>query len=258
MKPKYSIDIDVCRDELEYLEGEILSKLVDRAQFALNRKIYTGDPCALDSWLAELEAPFATLGRFEVAEERPFCRELPAPRRTFEGDLGLPTRDFRVNLNQQIQKDYVSFLPRMCRDADDQHHGSSIEYDFMALRAISKRIHFGTYYIAAGKYRQRPEEYRPHIEKGDREGLVRALTHQEKEEEILTRIGAKARQMQSAVHPFRPSWRILVDPDAIVSFYRDTIIPLTKEGQARYLLEEVRDVVMDPDRESLWLRGGAS
>ena len=255
MKPKYSIDIDICRDELEYLEGEIINKLVDRAQFALNRKIYEGKPCALDSWLTELERPFATLGRFGVAEERPFSRDLPLPRRNFEGDLGLPVCAFRVNLNREIRNDYVGFLARMCRDGDDQHHGSSIEYDFMALRAISKRIHFGAYYIAAGKYRQRPEEYRHHIEQEDTKGLLTALTHEDKEEEVLTRIAAKARQMQSAVQPFRPSWRVLVDPGVIVSFYRNTIIPLTKEGQARYLLEEMRDLVLDPDREARWLEG---
>ncbi|MBN1444465.1 MAG: chorismate mutase, partial [Planctomycetes bacterium] len=237
MKPKYSLDIEICRDELEYLEGEIINKLVDRAQFALNAGIYSSRPSALDEWLELLERPYAVLGRFSVPEERPFTRDLPPPRRTFTGGVGIPVAEFRVNLNEEIRKAYVGFLPEICANADDDHFGSSIEYDFMALRAISKRIHFGAYYIAAGKYCREPDALRPFIERRDLAGTMAALTSDRKEEEIVARIGAKARRMQAAVHPFRPSWRTQVDPEAIVRFYRDTIIPLTKRGQALFLLD---------------------
>lgn len=236
MKPKYSLDLEICRDELEYLEGEIIGKVFDRAQFALNRRVYEGSRSSLDEWLTELERPYATLGRFTVPEERPFSDGLPPPRRRFQGDSALGLEEFPVNLNDRIREAYLHFLPRICQDADDGHHGSSIEYDFMALRAISRRIHFGSYYIAAAKLHFDPDRFRPCIERGDREGIFEALTVGKKEEEVILRIGAKARRMQEAVHPFRPSWRQKVDPEAIVGFYRDAIIPLTKEGQVRYLL----------------------
>jgi chorismate mutase len=237
LKPKYTLNIDICRDELEYLEGEIIVKMVDRAQFALNRKVYEGSSSTLRDWLARFEAPYATLGRFTVAEERPFSSGLPSPERRYSGDLGLPIPDFCVNLNEEILSAYVEFLPRICVDADDGHHGSSIEYDFMALRAVSRRIHFGSYYVAAAKYGREPERYREYIRARDHDGILSTLTRGKREEEIVARIGAKARRMQEAVRGFRPSWRVLVDPEAIVAFYHETIIPLTKKGQVLYLLE---------------------
>ncbi len=44
------------------------------------------------------------------------------------------------------------------------------------------------------------------------------------------------RDLEGWTPMLRRDARALVDPAAVVGFYRDTVIPLTKEGEVRYLL----------------------
>ena len=76
-------------------------------------------------------------------------------------------------------------------------------------------------------------EYRTLIEAGDRAGLLAALTRTEVEEKILKRVADKVEHIQAEINP---TVRRRIPSEEIMAFYRNSIIPLTKEGQVRYFL----------------------
>jgi chorismate mutase len=63
-----------------------------------------------------------------------------------------------------------------------------------------------------------------------------AITRVEVEQRVLARVRAKVEAVQSVSDP---ALRRLVDPETVVAFFRDTIIPLTKDGEIRYLYQRV-------------------
>ncbi len=54
---------------------------------------------------------------------------------------------------------------------------------------------------------------------------------------MLIRVKAKVEAVQSVSDP---ALRRLADPETIVDFFRTTIIPLTKDGEIRYLYQRVQ------------------
>jgi hypothetical protein len=48
-----------------------------------------------------------------------------------------------VNVNRNIEAEYMSLLNRLCVDGDDEQHGSSVLRDISVLQAISRRIYMG-------------------------------------------------------------------------------------------------------------------
>jgi len=228
---------------LEGLEETIIHKLIDRAQFRRNLTVYRpgqsgfeGDAVSslFEIRLRQHEVMDAEFGRFHVPEERPFTSPLPASRRLVsipENILMIDDYD-SVNLTARIQSDYLSFVSQLCADGDDLQYGSSVEHDVQVLQAVSRRIHFGAMYVAEVKFRSNPTEYRRLIEASDRIGLVSLLTRPEAEIRILERVREKVAYIQARVNT---SVRSLVDADVVLNFYRDTVIPLTKDGEVLYL-----------------------
>jgi chorismate mutase len=124
-------------------------------------------------------------------------------------------------------------VPLICEDGDDGQYGSSVEHDVFAFQAIGRRVHYGSLYVAESKYRGRPAHYQRLIEQRDTAGLMDALTRLDVEQQILDRVRTKVAHVQGQVNR---AVRKVVDPEVVLTFYRDHLIPLTKEGEVLYLL----------------------
>lgn len=239
-----SIHLSYIAARLEALEETIIYKLLDRAQFAINKNAYlpghsgfTGNvqDSLFDIRLSTHETMDAQFGRFSVPEERPFNNGLPESKRKVTIDTSfLLISDFnRVNLCNEIKTAYLDLLPKLCQQNDDAQYGSSVEHDVFAVQSISRRIHFGAFYVAECKFRTAPAEYTSMIRSNDREALLDKLTRKDVEEQIINRVFEKICSIQRDVNKLV---RQVIDPQSIVTFYRDTIIPLTKEGEILYLM----------------------
>ncbi len=234
--------------QLEALEETIIMRFLDRAQFAVNREAYlpgrsgfegAGQESLFELRLAAQERMDAEFGRFMVPEERPVSETLPEPRRK----VHLPDLPIRVSdpdvvrRSPAIRDAYLTMIPSLCDNDDDGQYGSAVEHDVYTIQAIGRRVHYGALYVAEAKYRERTDEYREAARSGDRERLLSMLTRTTVEARILERLEKKVRDLQVDVNT---EVRRVIGPDVIVSFYRDTIIPLTKSGQISYLLERAR------------------
>lgn len=236
--------LDLITAVLESIEETIITKLIDRAQFRVNAAVYqpglsgfegADQESLLDLRLRSHEEMDAVFGRFCIPEERPFTHDLPSPRRRVTRPSPGPAIDDCdvVNLTERIRSAYLALIPRICRDGDDGQYGSSVEHDVYAMQAIARRVHYGALYVAECKYADAPESYRTLAEKNDKQGLFNLLTRKGVEESVLERVRAKIAHIQAQVNPVL---RHIASPDALLEFYRDHIIPLTKEGQGLYLL----------------------
>jgi chorismate mutase len=245
MSNNVNLDLPAIAARLEGLEETIISKLIDRAQFHRNECVYQPGKSGfadrtkqslLALRLRAQERMDSLFGRFIIPEERPWSKRLPSPRRAIAlGDTGLAIVDFNaINLTSEIVGRYVPLVSVICKDGDDGHYGSSVEHDVYAIQAIARRIHFGSFYVAESKYRDEPDVYRTLATAGDLNAISRKLTRQDVENRILERIRDKTATAQVQANP---AVRHLIDPESMVTFYRDTIIPLTKKGEALYLLQ---------------------
>lgn len=231
--------------KLESLEETIIFRLIDRAQYLYNNPTYevglfdfnASSPLSLlDHKLCFSEETDAVLGRYSISEERPFFEDLPPVASNMKSDSveALHIDDFNmINLTQSIRDSYFSLLPEITRPGDDKQYGTTAECDIAALQAIARRIHFGSFYVAESKFLGNPDEYRRLAKENDTDGLMKLLTREEVELRIIKRIEEKVSHIQEVSNP---DIRHLVDGKVIAEYYRDTIIPLTKEGEILYLL----------------------
>jgi chorismate mutase len=245
---KGRLDLKVIAEVLEGLEETIIFMLINRAQFAANGLVYEVDGIPfegvtgvslLEIRLRRHEEMDSEFGRFCVPEERPFVSLLPPPkRRVHLPPTGLQIRDFNVvNMTSDILAAYRALVPEICPPGDDGQYGSSVEHDVAALQAISRRVHFGAMYVAESKYQSDPARYDGLIAASARERLLAALTRADVEDRILARVADKVQHIQAAINP---TVRRRVPPEAIMTFYRTHVIPLTKEGEIRYFLNRAR------------------
>lgn len=246
MRDQLSLPLVAAR--LEALEETIIMRFLDRAQFAINRIAYTpgksgfegaGEESLFELRLASQERMDAEFGRFMVPEERPVSEALPAPRRKVHlPHLPLGVSDANiVRRSPEIRDAYLEIIPSLCNDDDDGQYGSAVEHDVYTIQAIARRVHYGALYVAEAKYRERSNEYRDAARSGDREALRSMLTRADVEARILERLEKKVRDLQIDVNK---DVRRVIGSDVIVSFYRNTIIPLTKSGQISYLMARAR------------------
>ncbi|MBN2188481.1 MAG: hypothetical protein JW699_03425 [Chitinispirillaceae bacterium] len=236
--------IDAIAARLEGLEETIISKLIDRAQFRVNNRIYlpgrSGFAGEKTRSLFHLRLMFhekmdAQFGRFCVPEERPFFSRLPkTKRKVMLPETGLRCDDYNaVNLMRDIVTAYRALVTRICRRGDDGQYGSSVEHDVYAVQAIARRVHYGSLFVAESKFRAAPEEFSALVRVRDRGAIIAKLTRKEIEERIIRRIREKARTMQLNVNR---KVRHYIKPEIIARFYRDVIVPLTKKGEMLYLM----------------------
>lgn len=239
--------LDAIASRLAGLEETLIYKLLDRAQFAGNPGAYEpGKSGFVPSEAASLfalrlrfqEALDTQFGRYKIPEERPFHRDLPEPRRLPpQSETGLTIDDLEtINVTASIRSAYCQLLPRLCGTTDDGHWGSSVEHDVICLQALGRRIHFGALYVGESKFQEDSPKFRGLVTARDDAGLMAAITRTEVEERVLARVKAKVEAIQSVSDP---ALRRLVDPETVVDFFRATIIPLTKDGEIRYLYQRV-------------------
>lgn len=243
-----SFDLDAIAARLEGLEETVINRLIDRAQFSRNDLAYrvgasefANAPAdsLFDLRLRRQEEMDAAFGRFRVPEERPFHRDLPPAERSVRGiPQPFAAMDCNVaNVTLEIVAAYLRHLDKLCAPGDDGQFGSSVEHDVAAIQAIARRVHFGALYVAESKYRRNPDAFRQMCAAEDRPGLLRAIERPEVEERILRRVAEKVRYVQANVNT---KVRRVVDVDLVLVLYRDVVIPLTKEGELRYLLATKR------------------
>ncbi len=241
------LDLKLIAARLEGLEETIISKLIDRAQFHVNKIIYNpgasgfaGDTEAslFQIRLRAQEEMDATFGRFHAPDERPFCSELPETRRQVNiPPTGLHIDDYdKINLSKDILNAYMQLLPELCKEGDDGHYGSSVEHDVYALQAVARRIHYGSMYVAESKFSADPQGYTALLRAGDLEAVGEKLTRPEVEEKIISRIRDKVSALQQTANP---RVRVIIKPEVIVKFYHEYVIPLTKKGEIAYLVQRV-------------------
>jgi len=246
-----SLPLQTIATRLRGLEEAIINKLLDRAQFRVNSVAYTPGqshfvPKEAQS-LFELrllyqESMDAQFGRYTIPEERPFYTGLAYPKRQIQlPDTGIHIQDLEiVNVTGKIRIAYLDLLPLLCQSGDDGQYGSSVEHDVICLQALARRIHYGAIYVAESKLQENPQKYRPLIEDQNEDAILMTLTRKEVEAQIMERIQRKVVAVQA--HSDEES-RNLIAPETIVSFFKDWIIPLTKEGEVRYLLQRPLEVV---------------
>ncbi len=247
-----SLDLGLIAAHLEGLEETIIHRLIDRAQFAANPVAYAPGHSGFrgaeteslfDLRLRHQEEMDASFGRYHVPEERPFHRDLPDAKRRVqlpESPLRIADLDV-VNLTATIVADYLRFLGDLCAShdgADDGQYGSSVEHDVLAIQAIARRVHYGALYVAESKFRGAPDAFVRLVAANDRDAILRLITRPEVEERILGRVADKVDYVQGTANR---QVRRLIRPDTVLMLYRDTIIPLTKEGELRYLFNRTSD-----------------
>jgi chorismate mutase len=238
------LDLHFIASRLEGMEETIIAKLIDRAQFAANDIAYTPGKSGFtgeshrslfDLRMLHHEKMDAPFGRFCVPEERPFTGNLPPPQREVTlPDSGLKIDDLeKVNFTGSIKPAYLDLVRQICPAGDDGQYGSSVEHDVYAIQAVSRRIHFGAFYVAESKILAEPEAFRGPIADRDEAAIEALLTRRDVEERIIERIYRKTIETQRGVNR---ELRNVVDAETIVQFYRDTVIPVTKKGEVAYLL----------------------
>ncbi len=239
-----SISLDQIAARLEALEETIIMRFIDRAQFAANSVAYergrsgfsgAGDRSLFEVRLEAQERMDAEFGRYEVPEERPVNATLPAPRRTVHlPPSPLQISDYSiVSQSPAIRDAYLGCLSELCAAGDDGQYGSSVELDVYAIQAIARRVHFGALYVAEAKYRSNPVAYHEAAGSRDTERLTAMLTRSEVEQRIIDRLEKKVAYLQQHVNT---DVRRVIGAEVIVTFYRKSVIPLTKRGQVAYLL----------------------
>ena len=239
--------LEIIAARLEGFEETIISKLIDRAQFCANCSVYqpgksgfaAEDKRSLfDVRLWYQEEMDARFGRFCVPEERPFSPGLPNTMRDaqIQNDFLAKINFLEVTLCPAIKSSYLELVAAICESGDDGHYGSSTEHDVYSLQAIARRIHFGALYVGESKFRQDNSTYTELVQNNDAAGLLEKLTRKSVEDAIIERVHDKVAYLQGRINT---QVRHLIDPAIVLQYYRDTIIPLTKEGEIMYLVRRV-------------------
>ena len=121
---------------------------------------------------------------------------------------------------------FTNILPANCKDKE-LSLTSIFMKDTNILFQVRERMLQGIMFAKA-KFQSEPELYQKLAKENNKEEIMRKLTNSEVEEKILFRIEEKAKQLNFLNPDF--------NPEAAVVFYRDCIIPLTKEIELDYLL----------------------
>tara|TARA_Y100000310_G_C20687539_1_gene820042 strand:- start:1081 stop:1809 length:729 start_codon:yes stop_codon:yes gene_type:complete len=237
--------LDKAAKFLKQRENNIIVFLLLRAQEPGNKTSYQRgksgfanyDGSYFDHWLNEIEIAGSKSNRYSFPGETSFFKNLPEPElelvRPDTGlfEVALPD----VDIAKEIREAYLSLIPKLCDSRDDRNtYGSSAEMDVLAFQALSLRIHYGALYVAEAKFQENEEKYTSLIRAGDVNGIETALTRPKVEEEIRDRIQKKVSGLQTIM-----DLKIKVDPQLIMDFYDNTIIPLTKKGQVDYLMKRI-------------------
>ncbi|WWC72668.1 chorismate mutase [Kwoniella pini CBS 10737] len=281
------LSLDHIRNQLIRLEDTIIFLLIERAQFAYNKKIY--QPGAFQdelnfsgSWLEwflfEIESFHAKARRYTSPDEHAFTPldKLPQPiikPQSLPSLLHQPAAKHpSVNVNHRILDFYIQQIvpgitstTRIAKGKavleDDGNYGSAATRDVEVLQALSRRIHFGMF-VSESKFLEAPHDFIPHILNPNPEALAGLITKPAVEAKLLIRLANKARvyggEMDAdgkvvEVADEEMAARGKIDLATIVSMYKDWVIPLTKDVEVDYLLHRLDDVPQS--QIEVWMKG---
>ncbi|XXG98237.1 hypothetical protein Hte_004560 [Hypoxylon texense] len=250
-----ALDLANIRFQLIRLEDTITFHLIERVQFPLNETIYKPGAIEIgqdkklsfmDWYLQEQEKLQSLIRRYESPDEYPFFPE--ALQKPILKPLDYPKilHPNSVNVNEKIKRFYTGrFLPAVCPDfgrpdrgESAENYGSSATCDIACLQALSRRIHFGKF-VAESKFQSDPEGYTRMIKAGDRDGIGESITNAAVEKQVLARLGLKARTYGTDPSTNGAEDDRKINVEAVVSMYRDFVIPLTKEVEVEYLMQRL-------------------
>ncbi|KAL3784674.1 hypothetical protein ACHAWO_004889 [Cyclotella atomus] len=223
------------------------------------------------------EVLHSAVRRYESIEEHAFFPS-KLPKRT----NSLSTLDYPdllsqdadtngLNWNPILYNKYLNLIvPAIAAKGDDEQYGSTVLADINVLQALSKRIHYGKF-VAESKYRSDPDGFQKLVDAGDADGVMKLLTNEKVEEQVLTRARLKAttygREPLLAAMPkvhsnagdsataiiasaaamavvaaceavqntAEETLKGKVDPGMIEAIYKQLIIPMTKDVEVAYL-----------------------
>ncbi|KAK8028573.1 Chorismate mutase [Apiospora marii] len=265
--PSKALDLSEIRFQLIRLEDTIIFHLIERVQFPLNSTIYKpgaipighehGDDAGdgqqlsfMDWYLKEQERLQSLIRRYEAPDEYPFfptalqkplLKPIAYPKILHPND---------VNVNAEIKRFYTEkFLPGVCQQRTErgeaaENYGSTATADIACLQAISRRIHYGKF-VAESKFKSDPELYTRLIKAGDTDGIGESITNAAVEKQVLERLRIKAQAY--GTDPSSPDKGSggdtfsKINVEAVVSMYRDFVIPLTKVVEVDYLMQRLED-----------------
>ncbi|KAI1416906.1 chorismate mutase [Hypoxylon sp. FL1857] len=250
-----ALDLSNIRYQLIRLEDTITFHLIERVQFPLNQTIYVPGAIELgqdnklsfmDWYLREQEKLQSLIRRYEAPDEYPFFPD--ALQKPILKPLDYPKilHPNTVNVNEKIKQFYIEmFLPAICpnfgrpdRGESEENYGSSATCDIACLQALSRRIHFGKF-VAESKFQSDPEKYTKMIKAGDRKGIDESITNAAVEKQVLARLGLKARTYGTDPSTSDSENAGKINVEAVVSMYRDFVIPITKEVEVEYLMQRL-------------------
>lgn len=225
------------------------------------------------------EALHNLVRRYESPEEHAFFPSRLPKRDNSLSDLdypsllsGDPAID-NLNWNNILYDKYLSVVrPAIAEKGDDEQYGSTVLSDIAVLQALSKRVHFGKF-VAESKYQSNPTGFQKLVDEGDADGVMKLLTNESVELQVLTRARLKATNygreplmsslpkvegedgdsttaiiaaaaaaaVVAAVEALKKSEvdaahiKGKVDPAIIERIYRQLLIPMTKDIEVAYL-----------------------
>ncbi|CAE6507841.1 unnamed protein product [Rhizoctonia solani] len=284
MLPVDPLSLSRIRSNLIRLEDTIIFSLIERAQFALNPRIYERN-CFdelkemnwkgswLEWFLKETETFHAKARRYTSPDEYPFTSESELPTPVLPA-LKYPEilHPNKINVNPSIMTFYTrAIVPRITRRAtqelamlkrsagivgddeyeDDGNYGSAATVDVEVLQAISKRVHYGKF-VSESKFRSHPADFIPHILNPNPQELLKLITKPEVEATLLDRVQRKtsiyAQELNPGGEPIKNSMGVgkwKIDVECVRDLYENWIIPLTKEVEVEYLLRRLDGLSQD-------------
>ncbi len=232
---RQQLDLGRLRGDLDTMRNTIVFGLIQRSGYATNEAVYvpggvhingfTGS--LLDYLLISREKADGTAGRWDDEREQPFFRESATVLRRVERAPSPSTLPIRlVNRNDEIKDRYIAALRILCGGGDQRNeYGTVALLDIETLRNISLRVHYGRQ-IAESKIR----------DNGEKGMHLRELSRREKWEDVREALRDLSREatVLSDVHKQAVIFGAR-DPEPIMVFFSETIIPLTIAVEVEYL-----------------------
>jgi len=150
-----------------------------------------------------------------------------------------------VNVNSTLKDRYLNdVLPTACghflredRGETQENYGSTALCDIACLQAMSRRVHFGKL-VAESKFLKETAKFVDLVHKEDREGIDASITNKAVEVKVLERVRLKA-QTYGVDPTLGDTGASKINVDAVVTMYKEIVIPLTKVVEVEYLMQRL-------------------
>ncbi|WFC97538.1 chorismate mutase [Malassezia yamatoensis] len=255
------LSLERIRATLQRMEESIVFRLIERAQFAHNPRMYQeGEFPELqekENWtgtwlgwnLKEVETSHAKLGRWLAPDEYPFTPQENMPSPILKPvDYPELLHVHHVNVSKTVLQFYTEDIVPRITARKDRTTDSMDPALFATLRHLVQSIDASIsvrdvsdlgMFVSESKFRDDPAAFVPHIQSGNREALAKLITKPAVEEMLLKRIAQKAEIYGQNLdgHKAKHDDSRKIQSQEVIRLYQQFIIPLTKEVEIDYLLE---------------------